>query len=154
MLDALQAWIPLLKLVHILSVIVAVGANVTYAFWLRAAGRDRERILFAIAGVRTLDRRLANPAYGLVLVSGLLMVLSGAYSFEEGWIATAIVLYVIVAALGIAVFAPAIRRQLAEAERDPAGAAYGAAAARTQQLGWLTVGVVAVIVILMVTRPF
>jgi uncharacterized membrane protein len=33
----------LLKVVHILAAIVALGANVTYAFWLRQAGRDPER---------------------------------------------------------------------------------------------------------------
>ncbi|MER3418572.1 MAG: hypothetical protein C4343_05655, partial [Chloroflexota bacterium] len=91
-----------LKAVHVLSAIVAVGANVTYGFWLRLAGRDRERLLFAIQGVRWLDRRLANPMYGVVFVTGVLMVLAGAYSFETGWIAASIVLYVLVAVLGIA----------------------------------------------------
>lgn len=142
-----------LKAVHVLSAIVAVGANVTYGFWLRLAGRDRERLLFAIQGVRWLDRRLANPMYGVVFVTGVLMVLAGAYSFETAWIAASIVLYVLVAVLGIAVFAPAIRRQLAEAERDPTSAAYAAAAARTARLGLATTAVVLVIVVLMVTKP-
>lgn len=143
-----------LKVVHVVSAIVAVGANVTYGFWLRLAGRDRERLLFAIHGVRWLDRRLANPMYVVVLVTGVLMVMSGAYSFETGWIAASIVLYILIAILGIAAFAPAIRRQLAEAERDPASPAYAAAAAQTARLGLATTAVVLVIVILMVTKPF
>lgn len=144
----------ILKLVHVLAAIVAVGANVTYGFWLRLAGRDRERLLFAIEGVRWLDRRIANPMYGVVLVTGVLMVLAGAYSFETGWIAAAIVLYVLVAILGIAVFAPAIRRQLAEAERDPTSSAYAEAAARTTRLGLATTAIVFVIVVLMIAKPF
>ncbi|GIW20097.1 MAG: hypothetical protein KatS3mg065_0393 [Chloroflexota bacterium] len=144
----------ILKLVHVLSAIVAVGANVTYAFWLRLAGHDRERLLFAIEGIRWIDRRVANPAYGVLLVSGVLMVLAGAYSFETGWIAASLALFVLVAVAGIALFAPAIRRQLAEAERDPTSPAYAAAAARTTRLGLATTAAVLVIVVLMVTKPF
>jgi uncharacterized membrane protein len=144
----------ILKFIHVLSAIVAVGANVTYSFWMRAAGRDRERLVYTIQTVRRLDQRVANPAYGLLLVTGVLMVLGGLYSFETGWLATAIVLYVIVAILGIAVFAPAIRQQLAEAEADPTSPAYEAAARRSTRLGWLTTLIVLVIVFLMVTKPF
>jgi uncharacterized membrane protein len=143
-----------LKVVHVLSVVVAVGANVTYAFWLRLAGRDRERLLFAIHGIRWLDRRIANPMYAVVFVTGVLMVLTGAYSFETGWIAASMALFLLVAILGIAVFAPAIRRQLAEAERDPTSPAYAAVAARTARLGLTTTAIVLVIVVLMVAKPF
>lgn len=143
-----------LKTIHLLAVISAVGANVTYAFWLRQAGRDRDRLVYTIAGIRRLDRTIANPSYIVVLVTGLGMVWSGGYSFETGWIAVSIGLYVAVALLGILAFAPAIRRQLAEAERDPSSTAYAAAARRSMALGLLTTGVVLVIVILMVTKPF
>ena len=67
----------LLKLVHVLSAIVAVGANVTYPFWLRLAGRDRDRLVWTINGIRRLDRTVANPAYGVLLLTGVLMVLGG-----------------------------------------------------------------------------
>lgn len=143
-----------LKLVHVLAAIVAVGANVSYGFWLRLAGRDRDRLRFAIEGIRWLDRRIANPMYVVVLVTGVVMVLAGAYSFETGWIAASIALYVLVAIVGIVLFAPATRRQLAEAERDPTSPAYAAAAARTTQLGLATTAAVFVIVALMVTKPF
>jgi uncharacterized membrane protein len=144
----------LLKLVHVLAVIIAVGANVTYGFWIAAAGRDRHRLLFAIQGIRRLDRALALPAYLIVFVTGVAMVLVGAYTFEMGWIAVSIVLYIFVAILGITLFSPAIRRQLREAEEDPTSDAYEDAARRTAVLGYATVGIVAVIVGLMVTKPF
>jgi uncharacterized membrane protein len=144
----------ILKVIHVLSAIVAVGANVTYAFWLRRAGRDRTRLVDAISGVRTLDARLANPAYILVLVTGIGMVLTGAYSFETGWIAASIALYVATVVLGITAFGPAIRRQLAEAERDPSSAAYTAAERRSNLLVMLTAATVVVIVVLMVAKPF
>jgi uncharacterized membrane protein len=147
-----MSWFLLLKLVHVLSAIVAVGSNLTYAAWLRTS--DAEHVVFAIHGVRRLDRRLANPAYGLLLVTGVLMVVTGGFSFTQHWIELAIALYALTATLGITLFAPAIRRQLAEAEADPTSAAYRAAARRTSALGLLTTGVVAVIVFLMVVKPF
>ena len=143
-----------LKIVHVLAAITAVGANVTYAFWLRLAGTDQGRLLFAIEGVRRLDRLVANPAYIVLLVTGVLMVMTGTYRFEEGWLSAAIGLYVLTAAIGLTMFAPAIRRQQAEAARDPGSAEYAAAARRTNLLGILTVAIVLVIVVLMVAKPF
>jgi len=144
----------LLKVVHILAAIVAVGSNVTYAFWLARAGRDRDRLVFTIEGIRRLDSRIANPAYVLVLLTGLGMVALGAFSFATGWILAAIVLYVALVVIGIAFFAPAIKRQLEEAQRDPSSAAYAAAASRSNLFGSGTLLVVLVIVFLMVTKPF
>jgi uncharacterized membrane protein len=144
-----------LKVVHILAAIVAVGANLTYAFWLRRAGTDdRDRLVYTIASIRKLDKTIATPAYIVVLLSGLGMVVSGAFSFSAGWIQVAIGLYVIVVILSIFLYAPALRRQLAEAEADPTSAAYAAVAGRSNLLGIAVIAIVLVIVVLMVTKPF
>jgi uncharacterized membrane protein len=144
-----------LKVVHILAAIVAVGANLTYAFWLRRAGTDdRDRLVYTIASIRKLDKTIATPAYIVVLLSGLGMVVSGAFSFSAGWIQVAIGLYVIVVILSIFLYAPALRRQLAEAEADPTSAAYAAVAGRSNLLGIAVMAIVLVIVVLMVTKPF
>jgi uncharacterized membrane protein len=145
----------LLKALHVLAAIVAVGTNVTYAFWLARAGRDQKRLVFAIDTIRWLDRSIANPGYILLALTGVGLVLtSTSYSFTTGWILLSIVLYIIVTVLGFAVFAPAIRRQLVEAERDPRSDAYAAAALRSNGFGLLTTAIVLVIVTLMVTKPF
>ena len=143
-----------LQVTHVLAAIVAVGLNVSYAFWLNRAGRDRDRLLFVIESVRRLDRTVANPGYVVLLVTGLGMVLTGVYQLTTGWILVSLALYVLVAILGFTAFAPAIRRQLAEAERDPGSKAYAAAAARSMRLGYFVTGIVLVIVALMVTKPF
>jgi uncharacterized membrane protein len=137
----------------VLAAIVAVGANVSSAFWLRRAGRDRDRLLFVIGTVRAIDHRVANPGYVVLLFTGALMVAGGYYPLTSGWILAAIGLYVLTALLGITLFAPAIRRQSAEAERDPASEAYAATARRTSVLGMLTTSIVVVIVALMVFKP-
>ncbi len=145
---------PLLKTIHVLAAVVALGSNVTYAFWLGRAGRDRDRLVYTINGIRALDRRLANPAYVVLLLSGVGLVAVGAWSFSARWLELAVGLYVATALLGVLVFAPALRRQLVEAERDPAAAPYELAARRTRLLGILTTAIVVLIVALMVTKPF
>ena len=143
----------LLKLVHVLAAIVAVGANVTYTFWLARAGRDRDRLTWTLAGIRRLDGLVANPAYVVLLVTGILMLMGGHFSFQTSWIVAALVLYVATVVVGIALYAPALRRQLAEAEKDPTSAAYDAAARRSTLLGILTLAIVVAIVALMVLKP-
>jgi uncharacterized membrane protein len=144
----------LLKLIHVLAAVVAVGANVSSVFWLRRAGRDRERLIFVIGTVRAIDRGVANPGYIVLLGSGLLMVASGPFPLGSGWILAALALYVFTALLGVTLFAPAIRRQLAEAERDPTSEAYAATARRSTVLGLMTTAIVVVILALMVFKPF
>lgn len=146
--------VQLLKLIHVLAAITAVGANLTYTYWLRYAGRDRDRLVWTTKGIRRLDNFIATPAYVVLGITGVLMVLAGAFSFTTGWIIVAIVLYVLMIILGIALYAPALKRQIAEAETDPTSAAYAGAAGRTNTYGVITTAVVLVIVVLMVTKPF
>jgi uncharacterized membrane protein len=143
----------ILKFIHILSAIVAVGANLTYLYWIRRAGTDQARLLDALDGVQRLDSRVANPAYIVLLLTGLLMVFNVGIPLTTLWIAAALVLYVLVAFVGIVLYAPALRRQRAEAERDPTSAAYISAATRANLLGAFTVVAVLVIVFLMVFKP-
>ncbi len=143
-----------LKVAHVLLAIVAVGTSVASTFWVARAGLDRDRLVWALDGSRMFDRRIANPAYVLVLISGIAMVLTGTYRFDQGWISAAIGLYALIATFEIVVFRPAARRQRAEAAADPASPAYGRIAARTWWYGWMTTAVVAMIVVLMVTKPF
>lgn len=144
----------LLTLVHVAAAIVAVGANVTYAVWMSRAHRDRAHLVFVIETIRVLDRRLALPAYALVLLTGVVMVARGAYSFTTGWIVAAIGLYLVAVVVGIVAFSPTIRRQLAEAKRDPSSVAYAEFARRNDVLTVVTLAIVAAIVVLMVTKPF
>jgi uncharacterized membrane protein len=144
----------LLKLVHVTAAIVGVGSNLTYAYWLRRAGADRERLIDAIHGIRGLDRRIANPAYVVVLLSGLAMATVGPYTFDATWLRAALGLYVVVVVLGVTMFAPAIRVQLAEAERDPTSDAYRRAARRSNGLGLAVTALVLAILTLMVMKPF
>jgi uncharacterized membrane protein len=144
----------ILKLIHVLAAITAVGANLTYTYWMRYAGQDRDRLVWTMKGIRRLDNFIATPAYVVLLVTGVLMVVGGVFSFQTGWIIAAIALYVVVVVVGIALYAPGLKRQIAEAEIDPTSPAYAAAATRTNLFGVITTVIVLVIVVLMVTKPF
>jgi uncharacterized membrane protein len=143
----------LLKLVHIGAAMVAVGANFSYSFWLRLAGNDRDRIVHTLESIHRLDMWLANPAYVIVLLAGIGMVVVGPWPITTPWILAAIVLYVLVALIGITLYAPAVRRQRAAALADPTSDDYRRAARRSNALGLSAVAIVAAIVTLMVLKP-
>jgi uncharacterized membrane protein len=143
----------LLKIGHIVAAMVALGSNVSYAVWLQQAGLDRDRLPFVLRSIRALDRRVANPAYVVVLLTGLGLVAWGPFDLAAGWIQAALGLYALVVVIGITLFAPALRRQLAAAEADPGSEAYRRAARWSNGLGIVTVTLVLAIVVLMVAKP-
>jgi uncharacterized membrane protein len=143
-----------LKLLHVLAAIVAVGTNVTYFVWLRRVKQEPVHDAFVLQGLQALDRRLANPAYILLPVTGIVMVLVGELRFSTFWIATAIVLYVAMGAFAGVFFSPSLRRQLELARADGGqSAAYAAASRRTTVTGAITMVLIAAILYLMVLKP-
>jgi hypothetical protein len=59
----------ILKWVHVLMAITALGANITYGLWLSRAARESGHLSFTLRGIKALDDRIANPAYGLLLIT-------------------------------------------------------------------------------------
>jgi uncharacterized membrane protein len=148
-------WYLPLKLVHIVSAIVAVGTNLTYFVWLTVIrGRPQPEQSFALATIRWLDSRLANPGYFLLPITGIAMVLIGDIGFTTFWIAVAIGLYILVAILAGAVFVPALRRLTTIVETaGPGSAGYADALKQTRIRGLLTMLPIAGILYLMVLKP-
>ena len=144
----------LLKWVHVLSAIAAVGTNLTYGIWIARATRTPEVLPFALKTIKVLDGRLANPAYGLLLITGLAMVFVVPFPITTPWILVALTLYAIAFLLGILIYSPTLRRQIQLVESDgPQSGAYQPAARRGTILGVVLGVVVVVIVFLMVTKP-
>ncbi|HET9250203.1 MAG TPA: DUF2269 family protein [Actinomycetota bacterium] len=148
-------WYLPLKLVHIVSAIVAVGTNVTYFVWLTVMkGRPQGEQSFALSTIRRLDSSLANPAYFVLPVTGVIMVLIEDLGFTTFWIALAIGLYVLVGVFAGALFVPALRRltEIVDTE-GPDAPGYADAVRRTKMRGLLTMLPVAGILYLMVLKP-
>ncbi len=142
------------KTIHVLSAITAVGTSITYRFLLSGAARQPEALVYTLKTIRRLDMRLANPAYGLLLLSGLAMAFTVPFPLTTPWILTALIIYALVMVLGIAVFAPVFRQQIKFAESEGLqGTSYQAASRKGNTIGLLVTALVVVIVILMVTKP-
>lgn len=143
----------LVKFFHILLVITALGANISYGVWQARAGGDAKYESFALRGVKFLDDHVANPAYLLVLVTGLTMAWWH-WSYTIHWIQAAIVLYVVMLLFGLAVYSPSLTRQIETLERDgPESAAYRSAATRATMFGIAVMVPILAILFLMVTKP-
>ena len=143
-----------LKFVHVLAAIVAVGTNVTYGVWLTRARHSPENELFALRGIKFLDDRVANPAYGVLLIAGILTVLEGHWSFGQLWIVLGIVGYVLVVAIAVAIFTPSLRGQIevlgSDGRESPR---YRELGKRVQMSGAILGVLVIAIVFVMVTKP-
>jgi uncharacterized membrane protein len=145
---------PYVKLVHVLLAIVAVGFNASYGVWLARAAREPAHLGHVLRGIKTLDDRFANPAYALLLVTGLANVFIGGIPLTTPWILGALVLWAVLIALGAGVYTPTLRKQIAALEAaGPDSPGYRALAARGQAVGIVLAVIVVVIVILMVVKP-
>jgi uncharacterized membrane protein len=144
-----------IKLVHILLAITAVGFNASYAIWIGRAGRMSKEINeFALGGVKFLDDRVANPAYGLLLLTGLLMVFVGPWKLTTRWIDAALFLYVVLVLTAVLGYTPALRNQIKALETaGPDSPVYKAAAGRQSMIGLVTVIPLLLILFLMVFKP-
>ena len=75
-----------------------MGTHLTYFVWLAGVRRSNEHSAYVLNGIRRLDARVANPAYVVLPLTGILMVLDADLGFTTFWIAAGIVLYVTMAA--------------------------------------------------------
>ena len=144
----------ILKWIHILSAIVAVGSNVTYGVWLSRARRDPQTLPFTLATIKVLDNQLANPAYALLFITGLPMVYLARLRLTAPWLLAALVLYLTLGLLVVLGYSPTLRNQIRVLEAEgPASPAYQALAARGARLGMALATLAVVIVFLMVVKP-
>ena len=109
------SWYLVFKFIHIASAIVAVGSNITYGVWNFRAAKDPAHLSFALKGIKFIDDRVANPAYGVLLVTGLIMMFAGNWGFKL-WIIIALILFAAIIVLAVAVYTPLLRNQIRLAE--------------------------------------
>jgi uncharacterized membrane protein len=145
----------LTKFVHVLLAIVAVGFNASYGIWLARAAKEPQAVQsHVLRTIKVLDDRFANPAYALLIVTGLFMVVTAGYPLTTLWIAAALAIYVLLVVVAIFVYSPTLREQIRLMDSTgPATPEYARAAARGRVVGILLAVAVVVIVFLMVTKP-
>lgn len=147
----------LLKLVHILAAIVALGFNLSYIAWLTrsALSHDPRQIGFALRGIKFLDDYLANPSYVLALLTGLAMAWVGGYNLlDTWWMLLALVLFGGMGLVAFGLYTPTLRRQIQVLEtQGHESAAYKQIDRRQTVLGVLLFAFALTIVALMVLKP-
>ena len=144
----------IVKYIHILAAITAVGLNISYAIWILRAQREQSHTAFALKGIKFLDDRIANPAYGVLLLSGLLMVVLLPIPITTLWIVIALVLYAVMLVVAITQYTPTLRNQIKLAEAgDLTSPEFMRLARRGQVLGQTLAVIVLVILAMMVFKP-
>jgi uncharacterized membrane protein len=147
------SWYLVFKFIHIASAIVAVGSNITYGVWNIRAAKDPSHLPFALKGIKFIDDRIANPAYGVLLVTGLILMFAGNWGFKL-WIIIALILFAAIVVLAVAVYSPLLRNQIRLAD---AGETSSPEFVRLSNLGRRFgpgIGVlVVVILVMMVFKP-
>ncbi len=145
----------LTKFVHVLLAILAVGFNASYGFWIaRSAKAPQTTQSHVLRTIKFLDDRVANPAYGLLLITGLFMVFSAGIPLSRLWIAASIGLWVVLLFVGLGFYTPTLRDQIRVLESEgPGSEAYQRLASRGRSLGILLAVIVVTIVFLMVVKP-
>jgi uncharacterized membrane protein len=143
-----------IKVLHVFGAIVALGTNVTYGVWLTRARRDPAALPFVLRGVKFLDDRIANPCYGVLVLTGFAMLGVSKTPVTTPWILTSVSLVVVIFALAAFGYTPTLRHQIEALDRGgPTSADYLALSARGTRLGAILGVLTITVVILMVTKP-
>jgi len=144
----------IVKYIHILAAIIAVGFNISYAVWILRARRNPEHTAFALHGIRFLDERIANPSYGVLLITGIAMVFLAGYKLTTLWIDIALVLFVLLIVVAVRFYTPTLRVQIKLVESgDTSSAEFNRLAQRGQVAGQALAVIVLVILAMMVFKP-
>ena len=149
-----MSWYNLLKFVHVLLAITAVGSNITYAAWNARGAMEPQHLAFALRGIKFLDNRVANPAYGLLLVTGLILVAVGNLGLR-GWIIVALILFVILIVVAVGFYSRVTNRQIEVLESaGESSPVYQQLAGEARLYGSISGVIALLIVFTMVVKPF
>ena len=143
-----------LKFIHIAAAITAVGSNITYGVWNVRAQSNPAQLGFALKGIKFIDDRIANPAYGVLLPTGLLMVFVNHWPIGSLWIVLAVILFVVLAGLAFRVYSPLLRNQIRLVDAgDTTSPEFERLSRRSAMLGPILGLLAVLILIMMVFKP-
>jgi hypothetical protein len=149
-----MTWYTVIKYLHVVLAITAVGSNITYGVWKTLGAREPAHAPFALKGIAFIDRRVANPAYGLLLVTGLLLLAVGQVGFR-GWVIAALILFVLLIVVAIGFYSRVVRQQIQVMDAEGvASASYKRLDSQATTYGIVSLVIALAIVFMMVVKPF
>jgi hypothetical protein len=147
-------WYALLKYLHVLLAITAVGSNITYGVWKTLGAREPAHAPFALKGIAFIDNRVANPAYGGLLITGLVLLAVGQVGFP-GWVIAALILFALLIVIAVGFYSRVVRQQIQLMDAEGvASAAYKRLDAQAMTYGIVSLLIALLIVFMMVVKPF
>lgn len=144
-----------IKTIHILTAIVALGFNLSYPLWFFKGKKEDTHLLFALKGIKMLDDRFANPGYILSLITGLLLCYIGHLDIlHTFWLLGALILFAFAAGAGILLYSPVLNKQIKVlTEEGSQSATYKRLDRRQTAIGAMIFIFALAILFLMVTKP-
>src|SRR5713101_361664 len=147
-------WYLLLKYLHVLLAITAVGSNITYGVWKTLGAREPAHAPFALRGIAFIDNRVANPAYGLLLITGLVLLAVGEVGFR-GWVIAALILFALLIVVASGFYSRVVRQQIKVMDAEGvASVAFKRLDSQAMTYGIISLVIALLIVFLMVVKPF
>jgi uncharacterized membrane protein len=147
-------WYSLLKYLHVLLAIVAFGSNIGYGIWKGLAAREPAQEAFVRRGVSFIDNRVANPAYGLLLITGLALVVVGKWGLQ-GWIIAALILFALLIVIAVGFYSRVMRQQLQVIDKEgTASPTFKRLEGQATTYGLISLVIVLAIIFVMVVKPF
>jgi hypothetical protein len=145
----------IIKFIHIFSVIIAVGFNFSYIIWMVKGKMEKNHLLFALRGIKFMDGKVANPCYGLILITGLTMAFIADYNIlTVTWIFYPLLLFGIMGVLAFAVYSPTLKKQIVMLEKEDMDTPeYMAIEKKQMAVGGILFTLVVAIIAIMVIKP-
>ena len=145
--------------VHIAAVVVGFGATFGEALLFPVAMKAGVRHLPFVHQVQlAINQRMASPALGLIILTGIYQTIDGDWGFGSFWISASFAIAIVLGGLNGAYFVPTDRRLAAQAQKeiDETGNVsddYRRAARTEGIVGGVTGLLVLAAVFLMITKP-
>jgi uncharacterized membrane protein len=148
------------KVVHVLAVVVLLGNLLMAPFWrkrLAAVGGAQARAA-ANRSVRVADLMFTLPGWVLVLATGIMLIINRPLGMRGGWLHLSLLLFLGWLVLWHVLVLRARKAMIAQAEEAASGGQASAELAQYerqwQQWSYVSAGIVGLILILMLTKPF
>jgi Predicted integral membrane protein (DUF2269) len=145
----------ILKFIHVFAAIIAVGFNFSYIVWLVKGKMEKEHLLFSLKGIKLMDDRVANPCYGLALITGFAMAYVAGYNIlAVPWILYPLILFAIMGILAFGFYSPTLKKQIKIVEECGGDSSeYKAIEKRQMLIGGILFVLAVAVVAMMVIKP-
>jgi hypothetical protein len=145
--------------VHISAVVVGFGATFAEALAFPVAIKTGVRNLPYVHHLQlAINQRLASPALGLIILTGIYQTIDADWGFGSFWISATFLIAIVLGGMNGAYFVPLDRRLAAQAEKELAETGdvsddYRAKARQEGIVGAVAGLLVILAIFLMVTKP-